>query len=353
MLKVGLIGFGLAGQAFHAPVIRAVPGLELACILERSGNLAQQRYPGVRIARTLDELLADEQIRLIVVATPNTSHFDLTRRCLLAGRDVVVDKPFTNTSGEAAELIRLAEQQKRLLSVYQDRRFDGDFHTVRKIVASGVLGRLDAYESNYDRFRPERKGNAWRERPEPGGGILYDLGPHILDQAFTLFGEPSAITADVFFQRDGSQVDDGFDIRLEYPRMRVTLRSSIIALAPRVRFLIHGTRGSFVKNGMDPQEEPLRRGEAPPMLGSEASWGEDPEPNWGTLYLAEGESFSTRLVKTEKGDYREYYANVRDAILNGAPLAVTAREAARTIRAIELAFQSSKERRTIGWNFSI
>ncbi len=347
-MRVGLIGFGLAGRAFHAPVIRAVPGLELACILERSGGLARQQYPEIRVARTLDELLADERIRLCIVATPNASHFELAHRCLEAGRDVVVDKPFTVTSQEALQLIRIAQECKRLLTVYHDRRFDGDFATVRKIIQSGALGRIDAFESNYDRFRPQLKGN-WRERPEPGGGILYDLGPHLLDHAFALFGEPRAITADVFIQRDGAQVDDGFDIRLEYARLRVTLRSSILALAPRVRFLLHGTQGSFVKHGMDPQEEPLRRGEAPPVLGSETNWGEEPEANWGTLYLAEGDACTAQKVKTDRGDYRRFYANVRDALLKGESLTVTAQDGARTVRAIELALKSSREDRTLPW----
>ncbi len=350
MVRVGLIGFGLAGQAFHAPVIRAVPGLELACILERSGGLARRKYPEVRVARTLDELLADEHIRLCIVATPNTSHFDLARRCLEAGRDVVVDKPFTVTSQEAWQLIRIGHERKRLLTVYHDRRFDGDFATVRKIIESGTLGRIEAFESNYDRFRPQLKGSAWRERAEPGGGILYDLGPHLLDHAFVLFGEPRTITANVFLQRDGAEVDDGFDVRLEYPRLRVTLRSSVLALAPRVRFLLHGTRGSFVKYGMDPQEEALRGGAAPPVLGSETSWGEDAEANWGTLYPADGESRTTRKISTERGDYRGFYANVRDAIGEGAPLLVTAEDGARTVRAIELAHKSSREGRTLLWH---
>jgi scyllo-inositol 2-dehydrogenase (NADP+) len=345
-LRVGLIGFGLAGQAFHAPVIRSVAGMQLACVLERHGALAQQKYPDVRVARTLDELLQDEQIRLWVVATPNSSHFELARLCLLAGRDVVVDKPLTVTSREAADLIELADQRQRLLSVYHNRRWDGDFLTVRKLVESGVLGRVVECELHYDRFRPQLKPNAWRERDEPGSGVLFDLGPHLLDQAFVLFGVPETITANVFCQRDGAKVDDAFDLRLDYPRLHVVLHASMLACAPGPRFLLHGTRGSFVKYGSDPQEAALRRGEVPGGTG----WGMEPEEQWGTLYLADEDSPALRRVRTEVGDYRGFYENIRDAIVKGAPLAVTPREALRTVRALELAHQSNTERRTVPWD---
>ena len=346
MLRVGLIGFGLAGQAFHAPTIRAVPGMELACILERSGGLAAKRYPSVRVVRTLDELLADETIRLVVVATPNTSHFDLTKRCLLAGRDVVVDKPFTPTYEEAAELVRLAEQHKRLLTVYQNRRFDGDFRTVRKIVASGALGRIVEYECSYERFRLEAQPNAWREREEPGAGVLFDLGPHVIDQALLLFGAPQTITARAFSQREWAKVDDAFDVTLEYPHLRAHLRGRIVAFVPGPHFVLHGTRGSFVKCGMDPQEEPLRKGDC----SYNSAWGVEPEANWGTLSLLEGNSRVDSKVKTETGDYPAYYAAVRDAVEKGAPPPVTPREALNTMRALILAHKSSREGRTVIWN---
>ena len=188
MVRVGLIGFGLAGQAFHAPVIRAVPGMELACIVERSGTRAREKYPDVRVARTVEELLADEEIQLCVVATPNDSHFELARACLLAGRDVVVDKPFAPTLRESDDLVRLAADRGRLITVYVERRWDGDFGTVKKIVQSGRLGTVVEYECRFDRFRPEPKTNAWRERADqPGAGVLFDLGPHVIDQALVLF----------------------------------------------------------------------------------------------------------------------------------------------------------------------
>jgi scyllo-inositol 2-dehydrogenase (NADP+) len=348
MVRVGLIGFGMAGQAFHAPVIRGVAGMELACILERRGTRAQDKYPEVRVARTLDELLVDKQIHLCVIATPNDSHFELARACLLAGRDVVVDKPFAPTLAEAVELVRLAAQHGRLITVYQDRRWDGDFGTVKQLVQSGRLGTIAEYECRYDRFRPEPKPNAWREKADqPGAGVLFDLGPHVIDQALVLFGEPRAITASAFCERQTSQVDDSFDVCLQYPSLRAMLRARIIAYAPGPHFLIHGTKGSFVKYGMDPQEARLRAGEYPQGIDWGADWGEEPEELWGTLSLV-GEP-AVRL-KTERGDYRGFYANVRDAIENKAPLEVTPKQALRTMRAVILAHKSSRERRTVAWD---
>ena len=355
MVRVGLIGFGLAGQAFHAPVIRGVPGMELACILERHGKRAQERYPEVRVARSLEELLEDQGIQLCVVATPNDSHFDYARACLLAGRDVVVDKPFAPTLRESEELVRLAAERGRLITVYQDRRYDGDFETVRKIVQSGRLGSVAEYECRFDRFRLEPKANAWRERADqPGAGVLFDLGPHVIDQALVLFGEPRAITASAFCQRETSQVDDAFDVCMEYPNsgagLRAMGRARIIAYAPGPHFLIHGTKGSFVKCGMDPQEARLRGGNLPDGLDWGADWGVEDEQWWGTLSRV-GEP--NVKVKTERGDYRGFYANVRDAIEKKAALDVTPEQALRTMRAVMLAHKSSRERRTVEWGETV
>jgi predicted dehydrogenase len=348
MLRVGLLGFGLAGQAFHAPVIRGVEGMELACILERRGSLAQQHYPEVRVARTLDELLADKTIRLCVVATPNDSHFELAKACLLAGRDVVVDKPLAPTWEECQELARLAGERGRLLTVYQNRRWDGDFRTVAKLVRAGTLGRIAEYEARFDRFRLEANPSVWRERGDhPGAGVLFDLGPHLIDQALILFGEPQAITAEAFRQRESSQVEDAFDVCLEYPGLRAMLRARSIAFAPGPHFLVHGTKGSFLKYGMDPQEERLRSGQVPPITHWGADWGEDAEQLWGTLSLVDEPSHK---LKSERGDYRGFYANVRDAIEKGTALEVTLDQALPTMRALLLARKSSREQRTVSWD---
>ncbi|MFY9740662.1 MAG: Gfo/Idh/MocA family oxidoreductase [Candidatus Sulfotelmatobacter sp.] len=348
MVRVGLIGFGTAGQAFHAPVIRGVPGMELACILQRNGERSREKYPDVKIARSVDDMLSDPTIQLCAIATPNDSHFELARACLIAGRHVVVDKPFAPTLSESEELVGLAAERGRLITVYQDRRWDGDFQTVQKIVGSGVLGKIVEYECRYDRFRLEPKPNAWRERRgQPGAGVLFDLGPHVIDQALVLFGEPTAITASAFCQRETSQVDDSFDVRLEYHGLRATVRARIIAFQPGPHFLLHGTKGSFVKYGMDPQEARLRGENPPDGANWGTDWGEEPKEAWGTLSLA-GKPSET--IKTERGDYRGFYANVRDAIEKKAELAVTPEQALRTMRAVVLAHKSSRERRTVAWD---
>ena len=347
MVRVGVIGFGLAGQAFHAPVVRGVPGMELACILERHGSKAKERYPEVRVARTLDEMLSDKTIGLIIVATPNDSHYAYAKACLEDGRDVVVDKPFTPTMTEAEELVALASKRGCLLTVYQDRRWDGAFLTVKKLVSSGALGDVVEYEARFDRFRLESKPGAWRERADyAAAGVLWDLGPHLLDGALVLFGEPESIWASAFCQRQSSQIDDSFDVHMEYPKLRATLRARIIAFAPSHHLLLHGTGGSFIKYGMDPQEEILRGPNCPDGLDWGADWGLEPEERWGTLSRVNGES---RKVKTERGDYRGFYANVRDAIEKRTPLDVTPDQALRTMRALLLAHKSSREGRRVRW----
>jgi scyllo-inositol 2-dehydrogenase (NADP+) len=333
-IRVGVVGFGLAGRVFHAAVVSATPGLELAAIVQRRGNEAAEAYPNVPIFHSVEEMLSPGNIQLAVVATPNDTHFEIALQCLLAGCAVLVDKPFTVTSTEAAELIRLARERNLLLTAYQSRRWDGDFKTVRDVLASGVLGHLVSFESHLDRFRQQPKVNAWRESNRPGGGILFDLGAHLIDQALTLFGLPQSVRADIRVEREGFVTDDAFDLELTYPRLTVWLRCTMTALIPGPRFTLHGRQGSFVKFGIDPQEDAIKRGE---IVGSER-WGEDTEANWGTLQLADGEH---RRIPTQPGDYRGLYANVRDALLGKVELAVKPTDAWRTARIIELARDSS------------
>jgi scyllo-inositol 2-dehydrogenase (NADP+) len=322
--------------------------MELACVLERHTNLARQRYPEVRVARSLDEMLSDQTINLVVVATPNDSHFSYTQACLEADRDVVVDKPMTPTLAEAEELVRLAEKRGRLLTVYQDRRWDGAFLTIKKLVTAGELGTVVEYEARFDRYRLDAKPGAWREQADfPASGVLWDLGPHLIDGALVLFGEPQALWATAFGQRESSTVDDAFDVFLEYPRLRVTLRARIIAYAPSHHLLLHGTQGSFVKYGMDPQEEILRSDHYPDGLDWGKDWGLEPEQRWGTLSRV---NEKPRKIPTERGDYRGFYANVRDAIEKRAPLDVTPEQFLRSTRALVLAHKSSRERRVLRWD---
>src|SRR5467141_2206912 len=348
MIEVGLVGFGLAGRAFHAPVIRAVPGLHLAAILQRTGTEAAEKYPDVRIVRSLEELLSMAEIRLVVIATPNETHYPFARQCLEAGRDVVVDKPFTATLEEAVSLVELAKKLKRFLTIYQNRRYDGDFQAIRQLVEAGTLGRIVRFETAYDRYRPQLKPGAWRETSRPGSGILFDIAPHLIDHALVLFGLPEAVTADARIERENAAADDAFDITLHYPNsMRAILRSSILAAAPRPRFVLLGTQGSFVKQTFDPQEMNLRRGSIP----EDKPWGFEPEENWGVLTVPKGDSFEQRRIPSATCDYRDYYSNVRDALLGRAALAVTPEYALEVMRMLELARESSERRCTLPLGF--
>jgi scyllo-inositol 2-dehydrogenase (NADP+) len=345
MIDVALMGFGLSGRAFHAPVIRAVPGLRLAAILQRRGNEAAEIYPDARVVRSVDELLAMPQIRLIVIATPNDTHFALARRCLDAGRDVVVDKPFTTTLQEAAELVKFAAERKRLLTVYHNRRWDADFQAIRQLLASGALGRIVRFETNYDRFRPQLKPNAWRECPGPGSGILCDLGPHLTDHALVLFGRPEAIVADVRIEREGAVTDDAFDIVFDYPDgLRAHLRATMLGAAPRPRFILHGTQAAYVKTTFDPLEPALRAGQIPVS----DSWCLESEENYGILSF-HGDSNAVPRRIPSFGDWRDFYANVRDAMLGRAPLLVTSQQILDVMRVLGIARESSHQRCTFPW----
>jgi predicted dehydrogenase len=348
MVRVGLIGFGLAGQAFHAPMIRGVKGMELACVLERRTNNAKTRYPEVRIARDLDELLSDKSINLVVVATPNDTHYSYTKAILEADRHVVVDKPFAPTMKEAEELVQLAAKRNRLISVYQDRRWDGAYMTVRKLIAAGAVGKVAEYESRFDRFRLGPKPGAWREQADfPAAGVLWDLGPHLIDGALVLFGEPESMYAAVLRQREAAEVDDAFDVIMQYPKLRATLRARIIAYAPSHHLLVHGSEGSYVKYGMDPQEEILRSPNYPDGLDWGKDWGLETEDHWGTLTRV---SKNPRKIETERGDYRGFYVNFHNAIESGAPLEVPPEQFLRTQRALILAHKSSREKRVVRWD---
>jgi len=297
--------------------------------------------------RSLDELLAMPEIRLTVIATPNDTHYSLARQCLEAGRDVVVDKPFTTTLDEARSLVEFAERAGRLITVYQNRRYDGDFQAMRQLVANGTLGRIVRFETNYDRYRPQLKPGAWRETRQAGSGILFDIAPHLIDHALVLFGLPEAVTADIRIEREQAIADDAFDIMFRYPRsMRAVLRSTILAAAPRPRFVLHGTQGSFVKQTFDPQENNLRHGKIP----TDGPWGAEPEENWGVLTVPQDNRFVETRIPSADCDYRDYYANVRDALLGKAPLAVTAEWAINLMRLLEMARESSEKRRTVPWD---
>lgn len=343
-MKVGLIGFGMAGRVFHAPLIAHVDGLELASIRETKEDnikIIKERYPRAKIVDSAKAILDDAEIGLIVIATPNKYHFEIAKQALLAGKHVVVDKPMTVTSAEAQELIDLAKQQNKILSVYQNRRWDSDFLTVQKIIKSGKLGRLVAYEAHFDRFRNHIKPNSWKEEASPGTGLLYDLGSHLIDQALVLFGNPDSVTADIRIQRDKSEIPDYFCLMMEYGKFKVSLQSGMLVKEPLPKYIISGTEGSFVKYGMDVQEKDLNEAK---LSLADPKWGEEPEEIWGVLNTVEE---GRHLIKSESGNYASYYVNVLAALNGNSDLMVTAKQAKDIIKVIELAIESHEEKRTV------
>ena len=345
MIDVGLIGFGLAGRYFHAPLIHAVPGLRLAAVLQRSGDEAAKRYPGARIVHSVEELLAIDSIRLVVIASPNQTHFPFAVQCLEAGRDVVVDKPIAPILPEAIELFRIAKKCGRLLTAFHSRRFDADFQAVRQVVADGELGQILGFETHYDRYRPTSRPNAWREVPGPGSGILFDLAPHLMDHAMMLFGPPEGVAADIRIERPGFLTDDAFDICFFYPgNLRAHLRATMLCVTPRPRFVLLGEKGSFIKCEFDALEPVLRREDIP----KGESWVLDPEENWGVLTVVTDGQTQKRKVAS-RGDWREFYANVRDVLLGHAALQVTPEQVIDVMIALELAQESQALRCVVPW----
>lgn len=346
-IKVGLIGFGMAGRIFHGPFIHLVAGLELVRIREsREENIqiARSRYPQTQITSQVDDILDDPAIDLVVVATPNSSHYGLAKQALNAGKHVVVEKPFTPTAAEADELIQLAQQKGKILTVYQNRRWDSDFKTVQKVLASGVLGNVVEYKAHFDRFRPALKGNTWKEEEAPGSGIVFDLGSHLIDQALVLFGLPQAISADVRIQRPSSPVVDKFEATLFYEHLKVTLSAGLLVREPSPRYILHGDQGSFLKYGLDVQEKALNDGLLPHLT---PNWGVEPESIWGQLNTEFQGLHFTGKIESEPGHYRSFYENVYLAIKGEAPLAVKPEQARDVIRVVELIMQSSQEKRTV------
>lgn len=343
VLRVGLIGYGYAGRTFHAPVITAVPDLQLAKIVQRSGASSKERYPWVEVVPHVLDLYRDDSIDLIVVTTPSTDHYEFVKDALLAGKHVIVEKPFTVTANEADRLIVLAREQGKVLSVFHNRRWDGDFLTVREIVSQGLLGRISDAEFSWDSYRPQ-VGRNWRDSDAPGGGVFYDLGVHLLDQALTLFGMPATINAEIRAIRDHAVAHDYFHVTLGYTDgLCVRLRSSPLVREHGPRYVLHGTQGSYVKYGLDPQEKALISGETPLKPG----WGSEPESSWGTLNTLVGGLHFTGRIRTIPGSYTAYFQNVHDAIIGKAELEVKPEQARMAIRLIELGMQSSNEKRTI------
>ena len=332
----------MAAKVMHAPFLKVSDQYEVTSVLERHKNESQQLFPSAKIVRSFEELLS-EDIEVVIITTPNETHFPFAEQALLKGKHVVLEKPFTITSKEAFRLIEIAKSQNRVLSVYHNRRYVADFITIKEILGKKLLGEVHEYEAHFHRYRPEAKVGAWREESGPGNGILYDLGSHLIDQALYLFGMPKTITADIRLQRPHAKADDCFDIRMDYGFLRVTLKASMLVREPGPRCMIHGTKGSFIKYGQDPQEELLKQG----VLPVSPDWGSENEENYGLLHTEIDEQDTIMRYPSLQGNFGLYYINLYQTLRNDAELKEKPEHGYNTIRLIELAIESNQAKATL------
>jgi predicted dehydrogenase len=342
-IKTAILSYGMSGKVFHAPLLKAHPGFRLSKIVQRNGSDAASDHPDAEVVNSVKKIFHDPEIELVVVNATNDTHFEFAKKALKSGKHVIVEKPFTNTVAEGKKLIDLADIAGKLLSVFQNRRWDSDFLTVKKIIGEGSIGRIVEYESNFDRYRNYIQPNTWKENPGPGSGLLYNLGPHLIDQAIVLFGKPESVFADIRKIRNNSQVDDYFEIVLFYPDVKVRLHSSYLVKKPNPRFILHGTTGSFVKYGLDPQEEQLKKGMTPDHPG----YGEENVEIWGLLDAESGGNTVEQKIKSARGNYLAYYDTIYKSLRENQPPEVTAEQALWNIHAIELAYRSTTSKKAI------
>lgn len=337
-LNTVLVGYGSVAKKMHGPLIEVCQGLELSAIVERSGERCLEKHPKVKVLKSFEEALADTSLQLVVITTPNEYHFPMAKAALEAGKHVVVDKPVTVLAKDAEALDRLAKEKGLICSVFQNRRFDGDFMTIQEIIAKDLLGELVYLESHFDRFRPELREN-WRDEAVPGNGVTYDLGTHLIDQIVLQFGAPESITADIRKQRTNTIADDYFDITLDYGYFKARVTAGVLVKAPTPKFLLLGKKGSYQKFGLDVQEAAFTAGEKP----EGEDWGVEFMDRFGTIYLED----HSRPYPTVPGDYRIFYDNIASAIHSGEELKVKMDQAIQVLKIIEASFESSRAKRSI------
>lgn len=337
-IKTALLSYGMSGEVFHGPLLEAHKGFEIVSVWQR--NPQKPARHSYAVARSHEEILQDDNVELVIVNTPNDTHYPYAAAALKAGKHVIVEKPFTVTVAEADQLIQLAKVQGKVLSVFQNRRWDADFLTVQKVLAENLLGKLVECEIHYDRFRNYIEPGTWKEEAKPGTGLLYNLGSHLLDQALVLFGMPQYLDGRMGIQRPGGKIDDFFDIRMEYEAFMVILKSSYLVREEGPRFILHGTEGSFVKSGIDPQEQALKDKKIPGSPG----WGVEGREWWGKLNTTVQKERIEGPFETIPGNYLSFYNNVFEAIREGQPLAVKPEEARNVIQLIEACQESNVKR---------
>lgn len=342
-IKSAMLSFGMSGRVFHGPFLHTHSGFELASVWERHEQKAYRVYPNIHSYQTLEALLADDSIELVVVNTPTYCHYEQALAALQAGKHVIVEKAFTTTAAEAASLRDAATKTGKKIAVYQNRRWDSDFLTVRQVIEAGWLGPLNEVSFHFDRYKQALSPKQHKETQNPGAGLLNDLGPHLIDQALCLFGEPEAVFADIRTTRPGSQVDDCFQLLLYYPDFRVELKSGYLVREPLPAYVIHGRWGSFHKTRSDRQEERLLAGETPDA----PDWGEEPLSDRGWLHTEFDGKLIREHIPTIKGNYLRFYDGVFNAIRNGSDMPVTAADGLLTMQVIEAARESSRSRKAI------
>lgn len=343
IIKTGVCSYGMSGTIFHVPFIHVHPGFEFSAVVERSKQLAKQKHPNVKTYTSVQDMLQDNTLDLIVVNTPNYTHYEYTKAALEAGKNVIVEKPFTVTSAEGEELIALAKTKGLFLSVYQNRRYDSDYKISRQVVESGVLGDILEAEIHYDRFKEELSYKKHKEAANPGTGSLYDLGSHIIDQALLLFGMPRKLWADIRIIRRDSLVDDYFELVFYYDQLRVRIKCNYLVREPLASYQFHGRIGSFIKTKSDIQEAMLQKG----LLPDSPDWGAEAPHEWGLLHTEKDGKVLKQLLPSPSGNYMEYYQGVYDALVNGAENPVQPAESLRIIKIIEAAFKSSREGKVV------
>ncbi len=338
MIKIGVIGYGFSANTFHLPFIKHEENLQLVSISTSKEDMVREKYPDVLIYDNAMDLIQKSDAELVVITAPNDVHYDLAKICLNNGKHVILEKPMVTSSKQGEELCALAKANGLILSVFHNRRWDGDFLTVKKLIEDGSLGKIHFFESHIDRFRPIAR-DRWRERAGPGSGIWVDLGAHLLDQTLSLFGSPDAITARCLISRDNSETTDYFHVLLHYSNCEVILHGSSFSAGPNLRFHLQGTKGSFIKYGLDPQEEQLIKGSLPNM----PAFGREDANCFGVLYTEK----DNIIVPTETGCYQSYYTGIANAIMGNSIVPVRAEEAVQVVKLLEIAELSNRLGKTI------
>ncbi len=341
-ISTALTSYGMSGIVFHGPLLEVHPGFKVTKVLERHQSNSAGKHSEAALVRDYEEILEDNKIELVIVNTPDHLHYAMSMAALNAGKHIVVEKPFTLRSAEADEIIDTAKKKGLMVSVFQNRRWDGDFLTVKEVIEKGLMGRLVSFESHFDRFRNYIQ-ESWKEDDSLGAGTLYNLGSHMIDQALQLFGMPAYLFADVRAQRTDSRVDDSFDIFMHYADVKCIVRGSYLVKEGGPRYILHGTEGSFLKYGFDPQEQDLKEGQLP----DSPNWGTEAPEYWGVLNQDRAGEDHKQTIETIPGNYGSYYDSIYAHLRNGTPLVVSAESARDVIRVIEAAYESAQSGKVV------